>query len=155
VVSTRFDVLVQALTGANVDNGDRITAQTVRRLACEAGIVPCVLDTTGVPLDLGRTHRLVPAPLRTALHERDRGCAFPACDRPARWTDAHHVVHWSMGGPTCLDNLVLLCPFHHGKVHAPDDWTVFIAPDGLPTFIPPKHVDPLQRPQRNKYHRRQ
>jgi hypothetical protein len=155
VVSTEFDVLTQQLTGGTVDNGDRVTPETVRRLACEAGITPCVLNGKSVPLDLGRTHRVVSAPLRTALDARDRGCCFPGCDRPPRWTTAHHVRHWSVGGPTCLDNLVLLCWFHHGEIHRPNGWTVFMAPDGLPTFIPPKHVDPLQRPRRNRYHRRQ
>jgi hypothetical protein len=155
VVSTQFDVLQQELTGGTVDNGDRVTPDTVRRLACYADLIPVVLNTFSVPLDLGRAHRLVSGPLRTALEARDRGCCFPGCDRPSRWTQAHHVVHWSLGGPTCLDNLLLLCAFHHGEVHKPDGWTVFMAPDGLPTFLPPKHIDPLRRPQRNQYHRRQ
>ena len=155
VVSTRFDVLKQRLTGGTVDNGDRVTPQTVRKLACDAGITPAVLNTQSVPLDLGRTHRLVSGSLTKALAVRDRGCSFPTCDRPARMTQAHHVRHWSLGGPTCLDNLVLLCWYHHGEIHKPGGWTVFMAPDGLPTFIPPAHIDPLQRPQRNRYHRRE
>jgi hypothetical protein len=154
VVSTRFDVLEQTLAGGSLDNGDRVTPATVRRIACYADLIPAVLNTVGIPLDLGRTHRLITASLRTALTERDRGCCFPGCDRPAGWTQAHHAVHWSAGGPTCLDNLLLLCRFHHGEVHRPGGWTVYMAPDGLPTFIPPRHIDPLQRPQRNKYHRR-
>jgi len=64
-------------------------------------------------------------------------------------------VHWSYGGPTALDNILLVCGFHHGELHKPTSWTVFIAPDGRPTFIPPMRIDPSQRPQRNKYHRRQ
>jgi hypothetical protein len=107
------------------------------------------------PLDLGRFRRLITGALRRALVARDRGCAFPGCDRDARWTDAHHVRHWSHGGPTALDNLLLLCSFHHTEIHEAGTWTVFVDTDGLPTFIPPRHVDPEQKPQRNKYHRRQ
>jgi hypothetical protein len=114
-----------------------------------------VLDGSGVPLDVGRTRRLVTGGLRRALVARDRGCAFPGCDRDARWADAHHVVPWSHGGPTSLDNTLLACGFHHDELHDPDGWTVFIAPDGRPTFIPPTRIDPHQRPRRNKYHRRQ
>jgi hypothetical protein len=54
-----------------------------------------------------------------------------------------------------LNNLILVCIFHHAEIHKPDSWTVFLATDGLPTFIPPPHVDPLQRPRRNRYHPRQ
>jgi hypothetical protein len=150
-----FDVVKQAMGEGRLGNGDRVTPESARRIACECGIVPMVFDGPSQPLDLGRFRRLVNGSIRRALVARDRGCAFPGCDRDARWADAHHVRHWSHGGPTALDNLVLLCSFHHGEIHEPDNWTVFIAPDGLPTFIPPRHVDPEQKPVRNKYHRRQ
>jgi hypothetical protein len=114
-----------------------------------------ILNSRGVPLDVRCTRRLVTGPMRRALLMRDRGCAFPGCDRDAKWADAHHMIHWSHGGPTALHNLVLVCAYHHGELHKPDSWTVFLDTDGLPTFIPPACVDPLQRPQRNKYHRRQ
>jgi hypothetical protein len=114
-----------------------------------------VLTSAGIPLDVGRCRRLVGAALRRALVARDSGCAFPGGDRDARWTDAHHAVPWSHGGPTSLANTLLACIFHHGQLHEPNGWTAFIAPDGLPTFIPPIHIDPQQRPQRNRYHRRQ
>jgi hypothetical protein len=61
---------------------------------------------------------------------------------------------WWAGGPTSLDNLVLLCGWHHAEVHRKDGWIVYTATDALPTFIPPPHVDPQQRPRRNGYHRR-
>jgi hypothetical protein len=150
-----FDVVKQTVGAGRLDNGDRVTAETVRRIACECGIVPMVFAGPGQPIDLGRYRRLVSGSLRRALAARDRGCSFPGCDRSPLWTEAHHVRHWSHGGPTSLDNLVLLCAFHHGEVHEADNWTVFLDTDGLPTFIPPAHVDPEQKPQRNKYHRRQ
>ena len=89
----------------------------VRRIGCDASVVRVVLDPTGQPLDVGRRRRVVPPAIRTALIVRDRGCAYPGCDRGPQWTDAHHVRHWADGGPTSLDNLVLLCRHHHRKVH--------------------------------------
>jgi hypothetical protein len=83
-----------------------------RRIACDADVWRVVLDpATSQPMDVGRTHRLVPAWMRKALHARDRGCRFPGCDTPAAWTDGHHLRHWADGGPTSLANLVLLCRF--------------------------------------------
>jgi hypothetical protein len=153
-VSVDFEVLKQELGVGRLDNGDRITPATARRMACDAGIVPMTLSGIGLPLDVGRTRRLVTGPLRRALVARDRGCAFPSCDRAARWCDAHHLRHWSHGGSTSLDNTVLVCGFHHFELHKPDSWTVFLGPDGFPTFVPPPHVDPLQRPRRNGFHPR-
>jgi hypothetical protein len=100
------DGLGVRLSGRLTAEGAAIVRAAIdpRRLACEASIVPCVLDTHGVPLDLGRTHRLVSAPLRTALNMRDRGCAFPGCDRPARWTTGcvgnASTGRTSMAGPS-------------------------------------------------------
>ena len=68
-----------------------------------------------------------------------------------RWCHGHHVKAWVDGGPTTLDNSVLLCGYHHRLVHR-GHWTVRLAADGLPEFIPPTYVDPQQRPRRNTYH---
>jgi hypothetical protein len=116
-------------------------------------LIPVVLNGAGIPLDVGRCRRLVNGPLRRALVARDRGCSFPGCDRDARWTDAHHAVPWSHGGPTSLQNTLLGCTFHHSQLHEPDSWTVFVDTDGRPTFIPPEHIDPLRRPRRNQCNR--
>ena len=125
----------------------------VRRLACDAQLLPIVLGGAGQVLDAGRARRLATGPLRRALVVRDRGCAFPTCDRPPRWCDGHHVVPWTAGGPTRLDNLVLLCRQHHRLLHH-GDWTVRIAGDGLPEFLPPPVLGEQQHPRRNRYHRR-
>lgn len=154
VVNVKYDVLKQELGEGTLDNGDRVTPETARRMACDSRLLPIVLDGAGLPLDVGRTRRLVNGALRQALIVRDRGCAFPGCDRGPRWTDGHHVVPWSEGGETSLGNTVLLCGHHHRELHKPDGWAVYIAPDGLPTFSPPPHVDPGRRPQRNRFHRR-
>ena len=99
------------------DDGIGLTATQLRRLACDAGILPVVFDGKGQALDLGRRQRVVTPGQRIALVARDGGCVFPGCDRPASWCDAHHVIHWFERGPTDLWNLCLLCSAHHHIVH--------------------------------------
>jgi uncharacterized protein DUF222/HNH endonuclease len=155
-VTVAYDPLVRALGAASTDTGERLPAATARRLACDARILPVVLGADGQILDAGRTSRLATGPLRRALHVRDQGCAFPDCDRPPRWTDAHHITPWADGGATTLDNLVLLCRYHHRLVHhRTAGWQIRLGADRRPDFIPPPAVDPQQRPRRNLYHLRQ
>ncbi|WFF03610.1 HNH endonuclease signature motif containing protein [Micromonospora sp. WMMD964] len=153
VVTTDYDTLTRQLGSGTLDIGVRLTPDTVRRLACDATILPAVLGGTGQVLDVGRQRRLITGPLRRALVLRDGGCAFPGCDRPPRWCAAHHIHHWSDGGPTNLDNAVLLCGHHHRHIHH-REWTVRLGDDGHPEFIPPAWLDPDQLPRRNHYHRR-
>jgi hypothetical protein len=152
-VTVPFDVLRSDLGTGALDTGERLTAGQIRRLACDAQILPAVLGGEGQVLDVGRSRRLVTGSLRRALVLRDRGCAFPGCTRPPRWTDGHHIRSWVDGGPTSLDNAVLLCGPHHRTVHH-SDWQVRLGHDGLPEFIPPAHVDLHRRPRRNVFHRR-
>jgi hypothetical protein len=154
-VSVDFDVLKQQLGPGTLATGERVTPETARRIACAAGIVPLTLNSQGQPLDVGRRTRVVPGAIRRALLARDRGCAFPGCDRDGRWADVHHIRHWSHGGPTAMENLVLLCSYHHGEIHRPDGWTVFMATDGIPSFVPPSYVDPERKPRRDRFHRRE
>jgi hypothetical protein len=105
------------MVGAETVWGAVLGRDAARRLACDASVTRVVLDPVSQPLDVGRRTRVVPPAVRTALFVRDRGCVFPGCDRPPPWTDAHHVIHWADGGPTSLDNLVLLCRRHHRAVH--------------------------------------
>jgi len=104
-----------------------VCAETARRLACDAGIIPVVLGSRGEPLDIGRLSRTVPTGMRRALELRDGGCRFPGCSRPASCSDAHHILCWARGGPTSLTNLVLLCGFHHTMVHE-GQWTLTMHP---------------------------
>jgi hypothetical protein len=124
-----------------------IHPETARRIACDAvrtvvTVAPAADDwitMTGSaraePLSVGRATRTIPAHLRTALHLRDQGCRFPGCDRPPAWTDGHHIIHWSDGGPTELENLVSLCRPHHRAVHE-QGWRIHIA-DGSAVVEPP------------------
>ncbi|MET8093843.1 DUF222 domain-containing protein [Micromonospora sp. NPDC005220] len=153
VVTTDYDGLTRQLGAGTLDVGLRLTPDTVRRLACDAAVLPAVLGGAGQVLDAGRQRRLITGPLRRALVLRDGGCAFPGCDRPPRWCAAHHIRHWADGGPSSLDNAVLLCGHHHRHVHQAD-WTVRLGDDGHPEFVPPAWLDPDQLPRRNHYHRR-
>jgi hypothetical protein len=92
-------------------------APSIHRLTCDAGVSRIVMAPDAQPLDIGRTTRTVPDPIRRAVITRDRHCRFPGCRRPARWCDAHHIVHWTDGGQTSVDNLVLLCRHHHTLIH--------------------------------------
>ena len=154
-ITVPYDPITRTLGVATTDTGQRLPAATARRLACDARILPVVLGGDGQILDAGRTRRSATGTMRRALHIRDGGCAFPDCDRPARWTDAHHIVAWIEGGPTDLDNLVLLCRRHHRVIHDPDaGWQIRLGADRRPDFIPPPDVDPQQRARRNLYHPR-
>ena len=93
-------------------DGTVVSPETVRKMGCDASIIPVVLGSKGQPLDVGRLKRLVTQSMQAALWIRDKGCTFPGCGRPPQWCDAHHVIHWVDGGPTCLLNLALLCAHH-------------------------------------------
>jgi hypothetical protein len=102
---------------AQMGNGEQLTAEAARRIACDAGISRVLTDPAGLPLDVGRAVRVVPSAMKRALDVRDGGCIFPDCDRAPDWCDAHHVRHWLDGGPTCLANLALVCRRHHTLLH--------------------------------------
>ena len=109
---------IPRMTGhAAIEDADglRVSTETSRRLACDAGAVVMQHGLDGSVFDVGRKTRTIPPALRRALQARDRQCRFPGCN--ARRCDAHHVRHWADGGPTRLDNLVLLCRRHHRAVH--------------------------------------
>ena len=139
-----------------LDTGQAISAAALRRIACDAQIIPIVLDGAGVPIDVGRARRLFTSAARTAILTRDGGCAFPGCDRPPRWTDVHHIISWFDGGPTDRDNGVALCGYHHRYIHrqGDDGWQIRIGHNGHPEFLPPTSIDPTRTPRRNPYHRR-
>jgi len=128
-----------------------ITASTVRKLACDADIIPVVLGGDGQVLDIGRASRVFPPHIRRALVARDQGCAFPQCTIPAPWCEAHHIDYWSRGGSTGTDNGTLLCSHHHHLIHK-EQWTIRMR-SGIPWFIPPPHLDPARAPRRNTYFR--
>lgn len=153
VVTVPLDPMTNQLGAGTLDTGLRVTPGALRRLACDAAVLPAVLGGDSQVLDLGRQRRLINGPLRRALVLRDGGCAFPGCDRPPRWCDGHHIRHWADGGSTTLANAVLLCGHHHRLVHR-GEWAVRLAADGRPEFLPPAWLDPQRQPRRNLLHRR-
>lgn len=106
-----------SLLGESPCEGVPLPAPASERLGCDAAVSRIVFGPSGVPLELGRSQRLFSPAQRKALAVRDAGCRFPGCNRPPRYTDAHHIVPWSKGGASDLDNAVLLCRFHHRLVH--------------------------------------
>ena len=114
---------------SELEDGTRVSAETSRRLSCDASMVRLTEAPDGSVLDVGRKTRTIPPALRRALESRDRGCRFPGCG--LRFTDAHHIRHWADGGETNLDNLVLLCRFHHRLVHE-EGYTVYFPRNGRP-----------------------
>ena len=111
--------------------GIRVSAETSRRLACDAGKVVMRHDAEGNVLDVGRKTRTISPALRRALASRDRHCQFPGCE--ATRCEAHHITHWANGGATKLENLVLLCRRHHRLVHE-EGFGLTLDADGRPQF---------------------
>jgi hypothetical protein len=136
---------------ARLLDGTPLTPAQTRTLLCEADVLPVVLGGAGEVLDVGRASRFGTKPIRTAVEVRDKGCAFPGCDRPPDWCDLHHLIWWMLGGETSTENSCLLCPYHHTLIHQ-GDWQVQRGTDGLPEFIPPRWIDPQRRPLRNSLH---
>lgn len=103
--------------GGVTASGAVLSPSSVRKLACEAGVIPVMLGSGGEPLELGRASRFFTPGQKRLLWLRDGGCTFPGCTMPAHWTDAHHVQYWSLGGRTDVGNAALLCERHHTRVH--------------------------------------
>ena len=153
LVTIDFDDLKTAGKNATGDLtfGDNLSAAAVRRLACDAEILPIVLGSNSQPLDVGTSKRFVTGPMRDALIERDRGCVI--CKAPPSHCHAHHIVHWADGGETSVDNLALFCGAHHTGVHH-GHWTVTIL-DGVVHLSYPDWAepDPTTRQRRPPPHR--
>jgi hypothetical protein len=130
-VTVRIEDLVDPGTGPGAVRtglGASISAARARLVACDGAVTRIVFGPAGRPLDLGRTHRVVPPHLRRAIEARDHGCVFAGCDAPTHWCEAHHLLHWADDGLTVPENLALLCERHHTKVH--HGFTVHRDPDG-------------------------
>ena len=132
-------------------NSNAVSFETVSRYICENGIVGVQFDDDGQCVNVGRDNRLFTSRQRTGLAARDGGCAFPGCDRPPSWCEAHHIVLWHRDrGETNIADGILLCRFHHMLVHN-NGWQILR--DGAEYWLkPPVSEDPLQilRPMPSK-----
>lgn len=89
----------------------------IEALLCDCAVGRVLMRGKSQVIDVGTQTRTVPSAMRRALAVRDQHCRYPGCSRPHRMCDAHHIIEWEHGGPTCLENLVLLCRRHHVYVH--------------------------------------
>ncbi|SDI95089.1 protein of unknown function [Frankineae bacterium MT45] len=135
---------------ASTSHGDLISIPETMSLAEEADVVSVVLNAEGGVLSHGRTRRLASPAQRLALFARDRGCTFPSCSIPAQWTQVHHQTPWQYGGETSVQTTALLCGHHHRNFEKMG-WSLTM-PDGVPWWVPPRHIDPAQTPRRNHRH---
>jgi 5-methylcytosine-specific restriction endonuclease McrA len=117
-----------------LEDGTRVSAETSRRLACDASRVVMQDARDGRVVEVSARTRTIPPALRRALQHRDRGCRFPGCG--VRFGQGHHIHHWAQGGPTTLSNLALLCRRHHRAVHE-EGYQLDRQPDGELRFRRP------------------
>jgi Domain of unknown function (DUF222) len=119
---------------SELDGGVAISSKTVQRLACD-GVLHRVLKADSMVLDVGRAKRVAQPAQWRALRARHKTCAWPGCDRPLGWTQAHHVDFWPQGGRTDHKRMLPLCFHHHRLVHE-GDYQVVMAGQRV-EFIPP------------------
>ncbi len=137
MVTMTEQALREGIGTATTMDGTIIPATQLRRIACDAGIIPTILGSEGEVLDMGCRDRTAPPKLRRRLIARDKGCAHPDCDKPPALTQAHHIQHHANGGLTTEENMVLLCAHHHTLIHH-TEWQVRIH-NGKPEFTPPEY----------------
>lgn len=131
VVTIALNDLLAQTNGAGLTaTGQVLSPSAVRRMACDAGIIPLVLSGASQPLDVGRGKRFFTDAQRLALWQRDRTCTFPGCTIPPEWCDAHHLTPWSLGGKTNLKDGAILCRRHHTYVHE-HNLTATVTPTGV------------------------
>ena len=147
IIHVAAETLIQGAPGiSETHTGVFLTAEEIRRLACDANLTRVIFGPESQPLDVGRTKRLVTPALRAAVCGRDLRCVLPTCDRDSNWCDVHHLTHWANGGETNIDNLILLCRHHHVLVHE-GGWALtgrpgdlrFFRPDGTELGSEPPH----------------
>jgi hypothetical protein len=126
VVHIDLETLTNGLSESSTHRtvfGADLPVETIRRIACDANIIPLVLNGAGMPLDIGRSQRLASAAQRRALEATHDTCAFDGCAVAFHACQIHHIDYWESGGPTDLDNMVPLCSRHHHAAHE-GGWTL-------------------------------
>ena len=146
-VSWLREQTARATTTLGVD----LSARQFLQMACDADIIPVVLNDAGGIMSHGRSKRFATPAQTKVMAARDRGCTFPGCTRPPEWCERHHVEEWVRDhGETDIDTMALLCGHHHRGFET-WGWTMFMK-DGMPWWVPPAHLDPDQKPVQNTAH---
>jgi hypothetical protein len=149
LVTISQEELTNRLGFGETSDGTLIPTRQLLQMASEADIIPAVLNRSGLLLDLGRSRRVATKNQTLALIARDGGCSFPGCAHPPEWCDRHHIDPWIAGGLTDVSNLTLLCRYHHGNF-VRHGWTCRLNAAGVPEWVPPRWIDPEQRPLTNR-----
>ena len=151
-INIGLEALKDQIGSATLSTGDDMSASQTRRFACNANLIPIVLDGNTKILDLGMSKRLYNRYQRIALATRDKGCTWRGCDRPPAWCEAHHLTWYSHEGPTNMANGALFCFYHHHLLHN-GEWDARMGTDAngqhCVEVIPPKRIDPSQQPIRH------
>ena len=145
IVTIDYDGLLARTGHGTTSDGTKISVDRLLDLAAEAEIIPTVFNRAGEVLSLGRTRRIASRSQTLALVARDGGCSFPGCHHAPEWCERHHIKGWLNGGRTDLTNLTLLCRYHHHNF-ATRGWACRLNGEGLPEWVPPRHVDRAQVP---------
>ena len=124
--------------GCEIEGGPVIHPETAKRLLCDARVQTVLEDEKCEPIRLGRLRRNPSPWMIRQLRYRDRECRFPGCGA-RRFTHPHHIKWWEKGGRTDLDNLLLVCTFHHKLVHE-YGWRVKRERDGTAEWFHPDGV---------------
>jgi hypothetical protein len=147
-IETTLDALRTELGKAGLTCGTEISASQARRMACNANLIPIVMDGDSKILDIAPTRPLHDRSQRHVIAKRDGGCCWKGCDKPPAWCEVHHPEPYAQSGPTTVDNGALFCFLHHHLLHDAD-WHARMAPDGIIEVIPPARIDPHRRPLRH------
>ena len=148
IITIDLDDLLNRTGYGIASDGTLIRTETVRELTDSAEIYTAFLNNRGEVLRLGRTRRIASRGQTVALYARDGGCSFPGCDTAPEWCERHHITSWVDGGSTDLNNLTLLCRYHHHNF-ASRGWHCRITPDGIPAWTPPWWIDRSRTPMIN------
>ena len=144
VITARPDDLTKPSSILTTHTGSPVSLAATEQWSNAAQTFLHLLDDGGRTVQVRSQGRFATRSQMAVLAARDQGCTFPDCDAPAEWCEAHHIIAWARGGETSIDNLTLLCPFHH-RWFEKSGWDGRFL-NGLPAWVPPRHIDRKQRP---------